>query len=142
MGLYQIHNHDQVLQRDVIKDADVRLTLPSQFDNLRMLLMCLVLTYDVVSAVEELEDFPGCGLRNAPSLSERGDDECLWDCTWVTNPFYRKSWNIRLVDQHLRDPNQANQKVVFKDVRYIMTTPRIPRDLSCLANCRLPEVVI
>ena len=101
----------------------------------------LALSSSVVSAVEELEDFPGCGLRNAPDPRVSGGDECLWDCTWVTNPFFRKSWNIRLVDQHLRDPNKAKKKAVFNDVRYIMTTPRIPRDLSCLANCRLPEVV-
>ena len=42
------------------------------------------------------------------------------------------------VDQHVRDPNKAKKKAVFKDVRYIMTTPRIPRDISCLKDCRLP----
>ena len=105
-----------------------------------MLLVCLALISVVVNAMAELEDFPGCGLRNAPNPRESGGDECLWDCTWVPNPFFRKSWNIPLVDQHLRDSNQANQKAVF-NVRYIMTSPRIPRDISCLEDCRLPKEV-
>ena len=95
-----------------------------------MSLVRLYLWSSVVGAVVELEDFPGCGRRNDPTY--QGEDECLWDCNWVTNPFYRDSWSISVRDENL--------DTTFSNVTYIMTTPRIPDNLMCLDDCGLPTV--
>jgi hypothetical protein len=74
----------------------------------------------------ELTDFPGCGTGNQ---RRRAVDKCFWDCSWVENPYYGKEWRVSVVDQNLN--------TTFADVRYFMTTPKIPTDLDCLDDCRL-----
>ena len=95
-----------------------------------MLLVGLYLFADVVAAVVEMEDFLGCGRRNEPAY--QGEDECIWDCKWVTNPFYREKWNITVQDENLN--------TAFSNVTYIMTTPRLPDNLTCLDDCELQTV--
>ena len=48
---------------------------------------------------------------------------------------------IDVVDEYLRNPANPEEKVVFSDVKYFMTTLKIPKDLSCLSGCRLQEIV-
>ena len=109
---------------------------------------CLMLLWKISNANEQLSDFPACGFRNEastvhPFLPERVQrrDECLWDCDWVDNPFYRTNWTIHLVDNYLNNPDNPNEKVVFENVKYFMMTPKIPKNLTCLDGCRLPVVV-
>ena len=103
-------------------------------------------------AATQMEDFPACGFRNECDCGQR--DECLWDCSWVPNPFYRTQWTVDLVDEDLKDPENPesgfsgsgsgygpDESVVFENVKYFMTTPKIPKDISCLDGCRLREVV-
>ena len=95
----------------------------------------------------QLSDFPACGFRNDPGapgqvLSAAYTwDECLWDCTWIPNPFHRKKWTVNLVDEYLRNPEKPDEEVIFNDVTYFMTTPKIPKDLTCLSGCRLLKIV-
>lgn len=95
----------------------------------------------VISATQ-LSDFPACGFRNDPGSPGQVYkwDECLWDCTWVPNPFYRKKWTVNLVDEYLRSPDNPDP-IVFNDVTYFMTTPKIPKNLTCLSGCRLRKIV-
>ena len=97
----------------------------------------------VISETTQLSDFPACGFRNDPGPPGQVYmwDECLWDCTWVPNPFFRKKWRVNLVDEYLRNPENPDEEVVFNDVTYFMTTPKIPKDLTCLSGCRLREIV-
>ena len=96
----------------------------------------------LISATQ-LSDFPACGFRNEPGSPGQVYkwDECLWDCTWVPNPFYRRNWTVNLVDEYLRNPETPDEEVVFNDVTYFMTTPKIPKDLTCLSGCRIREIV-
>ena len=97
-------------------------------------------------ADNQLRDFPACGFRNElstvdpfiPEQVQRGD-ECLWDCTWVENPFYRANWTVQLIDEYLKNPENLEEKVVFRDVKYFMMTPKIPKDLTCMDGCLLPR---
>ena len=96
-------------------------------------------------ADNQLRDYPACGWRNEystihpfiPNQVQRRD-ECLWDCTWVQNPFYRANWTVQLIDEYLKNPENLEEKVVFRDVYYFMMTPKIPKDLTCLDGCHLP----
>ena len=102
-------------------------------------------------ADNQLRDYPACGFRNEYSYSTIHSfipeqvqrwDECLWDCTWVPNPFYRASnWTVQLIDEYLKNPENLEEKVVFRDVKYFMMTPKIPKDLTCLDGCYLPTNV-
>ena len=110
--------------------------------------LALMLLSVVARADNQLRDFPACGFRNEdskihPFIPEQVQrrDECLWDCTWVKNPFYRANWTVQLIDEYLKNPDPLEEKVVFKDVNYFMMTPKIPKDLTCLDGCRLQEVV-
>ena len=75
----------------------------------------------VVSKAEnQLRDFPACGFRNEysavhPFIPQQVQqrDECLWDCTWVPNPFYRANWTVQLIDEYLKNPENLEEKVVF-----------------------------
>ena len=109
---------------------------------------CLILIWKISNANDQLSDFPACGFRNEastvhPFIPNRVQrrDECLWDCDWVDNPFYRTNWTINLVDNYLKNPENPNENVVFEDVKYFMMTPKIPKNLTCLDGCRLQEVV-
>ena len=113
-----------------------------------VLFIALVLLCVASKADNQLRDFPACGFRNEdsrvhPFIPEQVQrrDECLWDCTWLPNPFYRANWTVQLIDEYLKNPENLSEKVVFKDVNYFMMTPKIPRDLTCLNGCRLQEVV-
>jgi hypothetical protein len=88
----------------------------------------------------ELTDFPSCGASNP---REGAVDQCLWDCDWIENPYYGKTWRVSVVDQNIRDPMSTNMnfKTTFANVRYFMTTPKIPTNLDCLDDCRLPNAV-
>ena len=101
--------------------------------------IALTLLHCSAESATQLEDFPACGYRNECNCGLR--DECLWDCTWVANPFHRAQWNVNLVDADLKDSENPDGNVVFENVKYFMTTPKIPKDLSCLNGCRLHEVV-
>ena len=99
-------------------------------------------------SLDQLSDFPACGFRNEASTVHpfipgrvQRRDECLWDCDWVDNPFYRDNWTIHLVDNYLKNPDNPDEKVMFEDVKYFMMTPKIPKNLTCLDGCRLQEVV-
>ena len=109
---------------------------------------CIILLWKISNANDQLSDFPACGFRNEastvhPFLPERVQrrDECLWDCDWVDNPFYRTNWTIHLVDNYLKNPDNPDEKVMFENVKYFMMTPKIPKNLTCLDGCRLPVVV-
>ena len=108
----------------------------------------LMLLGVVSKADNQLRDFPACGFRNEISAVQtfipqqvQQRDECLWDCTWVPNPFYRANWTVQLIDEYLKNPENLEEKVVFKDVNYFMMTPKIPKDLTCLDGCYLPKLV-
>ena len=101
--------------------------------------IALTLLHCSAESATQLEDFPACGYRNECNCGLR--DECLWDCTWVANPFHRAHWTVNLVDGDLKDPENPDENVVFENVNYFMTTPKIPKDLSCLDGCRLREIV-
>ena len=101
--------------------------------------LIVTLVHFLAESATQLEDFPACGFRNECNCELR--DECLWDCAWVPNPFYRDQWTVDLVDEDLKDPENPNEDVVFENVTYFMTTPKIPKDLTCLSGCRLQEVV-
>ena len=99
--------------------------------------------HGLVISATQLSDFPACGFRNDPGSPGQVYtwDECLWDCTWLPNPFHRKKWTVNLVDEYLRNPENPDEEVVFNDVTYFMTTPKIPKDLNCLSGCRLQKIV-
>ena len=90
-------------------------------------------------ASEELADYPGCGWRNPRKVA---GDECLWDCDWVDNPLYNLTWSIDLVDQNIRDSTTEDKKTIFYGVQYTMTTPKLPKDLRCLDDCKIPTKVV
>ena len=115
-------------------------------------MVVMVLIHCLAASATQMEDFPACGFRNECDCGER--DECLWDCSWVPNPFYRTQWTVDLVDEDLKDPENPesgfsgsgsghgpDESVVFENVKYFMTTPKIPKDISCLDGCRLGEIV-
>ena len=56
-------------------------------------------------------------------------EECLWDCQWQPNPYYKGvfKWSTKL--------NEKN--VVTKDNTHLLlfTSPNVPRDLRCLEDC-------
>ena len=114
--------------------------------HLEPVFVCLVLHGLLISATQ-LSDFPACGFRNDPGRPGQflGNfyqwDECLWECTWLPNPFHRKKWTVNLVDEYLRNPESPDEEVVFDDVTFFMTTPKIPKDLTCLSGCRLHNIV-
>ena len=110
--------------------------------------LALMLSGVLSNGENQLEDFPACGFRNEdssihPFIPEQVQrrDECLWDCKWVPNPFYRVNWTLQLVDEYLKNQENPDEKIVFKDVKYFMMTPKIPEDLTCLDGCRLQEFV-
>ena len=107
------------------------------------MLLSLLIPLGVRASATQLSDFPACGFRNDPGFPGQTHqwDECLWDCEWVPNPFHREIWTIDIVDEFLRNPANPEEKVVFNDVKYFMTTLKIPKDLSCLSGCRLQEIV-
>jgi len=49
---------------------------------------------------------------------------CLWDCKWKFNPYFKSilSWEINITDK-------------VDTVAVFMTSPRIPTDLTCLKDC-------
>ena len=55
-------------------------------------------------------------------------EECLWDCQWQPNPFYKDvfKWKTKL-----------NVEDVTKDNTHLLlfTSPNVPRDLRCLEDC-------
>ena len=107
------------------------------------MLLSLLIPLGVRASATQLSDFPACGFRNDPGFPGQTHqwDECLWDCEWVANPFHRDTWTIDIVDEYLRDPANPEEKVVFNDVKYFMTTLKIPKDIRCLSGCRLQEIV-
>ena len=86
--------------------------------------LALMLSGVLSNGENQLEDFPACGFRNEdssihpfiPDQVQRGD-ECLWDCKWVPNPFYRVNWTLKLFDEYLKNPKNRDEKIVFKDVQ-------------------------
>ena len=107
------------------------------------MLLSLLIPLGVRASATQLSDFPACGFRNDPGFPGQTHqwDECLWDCEWVPNPFHRETWTIDIVDEYLRNPANPEEKVVFSDVKYFMTTLKIPKDIRCLSGCRLQEIV-
>ena len=109
-----------------------------------MAILHLLVVLAPVHALPELEDYPGCGLKNNQGEDKlQASHECLWDCQWIQNPFFGKIWDVRVTDQDIRDPDRSNFKTIF-NVKYFMSTPRIPKDIRCLKDCRntLPLKVI
>ena len=55
-------------------------------------------------------------------------EECLWDCQWQHNPFYKDvfKWSTKL-----------DETVDTKDNTHLLlfTSPNVPKDLSCLEDC-------
>ena len=103
--------------------------------------LLLSLLPNIPWASEELADYPGCGWRN-PHPRKVPGDECFWDCEWVANPLYNQTWSIDVVDQNIRDSTTQDKKTIFYAVQYTMTTPKIPRNLSCLDDCKIPTKVV
>ena len=108
----------------------------------------LMLVAVLSKADNQLRDFPVCGFRNEYSAEHpfippqvQNRDECLWDCLWVPNPFFRANWTVQLIDEYLKNPENLEENVVFRDVYYFMMTPKIPKDLTCLDGCYLPKNV-
>ena len=59
--------------------------------------------------------------ERAPDFDK--SEECLWDCEWVDNPAYKTFSKYVL-------PNDDTTQVLI-----LFTTPKIPKSLSCLADC-------
>jgi len=81
-----------------------------------------------------LKEFEDCGkkhVRNPQQEFARSD--CLWDCKWKRNPFYVHSPDREFVYTDYYTPT-AN-------ITTIITTPRIPEDLTCLSDCFWPSPV-
>ena len=55
-------------------------------------------------------------------------EECLWDCEWQPNPFYKQvlKWETKLKEDNSTKDNAH---------LLLFTSPQIPRNLSCLEDC-------
>ena len=82
---------------------------------------------------ETLEDYDSCGIfgdeqtkpKYKPNRARIGDDyECLWDCEWQFNPFY-KSGDIFYTKLGLH----------IEQFPMVHTSPQLPTNLTCLSDC-------
>ena len=73
---------------------------------------------------KELREFADCGKRRTLAKDEPKYSECLWDCTWRHNPFYKDNPDT---DNFFEDT--FNETTIITS---FITTPRVPEDLSCL----------
>ena len=82
---------------------------------------------------ETLEDYDSCGIFGdegnrasyRPNRARIGDDyECLWDCEWQLNPFYKSS------DLYFSKLGMTQEKFPIYH-----TSPQVPKDLTCLDDC-------
>ena len=82
---------------------------------------------------ETLEDYDSCGIFGdegnrasyRPNRARIGDDyECLWDCEWQLNPFYRSG-----------DVYVTKLGFQVENFPMVHTSPRLPKDLTCLDDC-------
>ena len=90
---------------------------------------------------ETLEDYDSCGIFGEeenttepnPTKQNRariGDEyECLWDCEWEFNPFYKSGDNYVT---HLGIPGSYASQQSYP---FVHTCPKIPKDLGCLEDC-------
>ena len=90
-----------------------------------------------------MEDVADCGIpgteadssstRSVASVEDLVSDEvtveeCLWDCEWQPNPFYKQvlKWETKLKEDNSTKDNAH---------LLLFTSPQIPRNLSCLEDC-------
>ena len=70
-----------------------------------------------------------------PTLS---NPECLWDCKWKDNPFFRKTIFWRYGgwgNTSTVIPNICQDNDIEKCVQVYLSLPKIPEDLLCLNDC-------
>ena len=86
---------------------------------------------------ETLEDYDSCGIFGEeektaepnPTQQNRariGDDyECLWDCEWELNPFYKSgdAYPTKILTPY------------GEQFPFVHTSPQLPKDLECLEDC-------
>ena len=83
-----------------------------------------------------LEDVEDCGIpgteedeTSARSVADEVTvEECLWDCEWQHNPFYKGvlQWNTKLRESNFTTDNTH---------LLLFTSPQVPRNLTCLQDC-------
>ena len=82
---------------------------------------------------ETLEDYDSCGILGdegnranyRPNRARIGDDyECLWDCEWQVNPFFRSG-----------DIYWTKWGITYEQFPMVHTSPQLPKDLTCLDDC-------
>lgn len=59
--------------------------------------------------------------------------KCLWDCDFKVNPVFQETVFWRIGGWNVNDP--CGEKDEDRCVRIQLTTPTIPRNLSCLDDC-------
>ena len=91
-----------------------------------------------------MEDAPFCGelgdldtLRKKEAPKNERNDNCLWDCSWDTNPYYKYyiPWTLRSA----YTPPTGDQCKIVRQLLIFITAPRIPTDLKCLRDCFPPK---
>ena len=114
------------------------------------LITCYCFDRNVLQPIELLEDVEECGIPGSDTYtpkdtassrsesdpnvvsSDRQDEatiqECLWDCEWIENPFYKKAlvWRTKFLFTEKRDDTASYA---------LLTSPMVPRDLTCLKDC-------
>ena len=95
------------------------------------------LILDFLHQVENFDTCTACGACDKYQV-----------CTCVSSShrvwFVCKTWAPGPGNQCLLLANFVtfpDEEVIFNDVTYFMTTPKIPKDLSCLSGCRLQNIV-
>ena len=55
-------------------------------------------------------------------------DECLWDCDWKPNPYFKKVLKyVSKLNEEADSPTNAHL--------ILSTSPKVPKDLNCLSDC-------
>ena len=91
----------------------------------------------IIGSKEYTEDNAASSLRSQPDatpvvpdrpLDEATIDECLWDCEWIDNPYYKKAllWRTKHFDNVTRDDTISYA---------LVTSPTVPQNLICLEDC-------
>ena len=84
--------------------------------------------------ISVLDDVPGCGelgdLRGPQGRAMDNTDtvnSCLESCTWQPNPFFKKGyfWGTKYPQPYAAD----------NTFWILFTSPKVPKDLSCLESC-------
>ena len=68
---------------------------------------------------------------------DNGSKDCMWDCEWKYNPLFKSilPWYI-----YNKTESQLTGKKEFQSVAVYMTAPRVPKNISCLEDCFVPEI--